>query len=75
MLGTNGLRYVSIPLAQTGDSFGTCLPEDKVVGAEQLAKWTSTNTVHGACDVARKNISINVVQHEVAKDGVANVQM
>ena len=36
-----------------------CLPKDKVIWAKQLAKWTSTNTVHGAC----KGIKLDSSKH------------
>ena len=40
-----------------------CLPKDKVIWAKQLAKWTSTNTVHGAC----KGIKLDSSKHGVKK--------
>ena len=39
---------------QSGIPSEACLPKDKVIWAKQLAKWTSTNTVHCACKGLRK---------------------
>ena len=42
-----------------------CLPKDKVIWAKQLAKWTSTNTVHGACKGIKFDSSKQGVKSEV----------
>ena len=42
-----------------------CLPKDKVIWAKQLAKWTSTNTVHGACKGIKLDSSKQGVKSEV----------